>query len=115
MGNLALAQRVAITYSGVTHLELALFNPTFFEQMALIALIANGDIAKQIRSHFSSSNEMYETRMRKVRETFAKFLLDEDQKFGKVPDAQQYVVQPERSRPSSSPSCIKQSPMNRYR
>jgi cold shock CspA family protein/GTPase SAR1 family protein len=93
MGNLALAQRVAITYSGVTHLELALFNPTFFEQMALTALIANGDVAKQIRGHFSSSNEMDETRMRKVREAFAKFLLAEDEKFGTVPEAQQYIVQ----------------------
>lgn len=98
MGNLALAQKAAITYSGLTHLELALFNPTFFEQMALTALITNGDIAKQLRGHFTSSNEMYETRMRKVRETFAKFLLAEDEKFGRVPEAQQYLVQKQLSR-----------------
>jgi cold shock CspA family protein len=92
MGGLALAQRVAITHSGLTHLELALFNPTFFEQMALTALIANGDIAKQIRSHYVL-NDLFNLRMRRVRETFASFLIEEDEKFCRVPESAQYVVQ----------------------
>ena len=85
IGSLALAQRVAITHSGLTHLELALSNPTFFEQMALTALIANGEVAKQVRSHHMSS-EAFGIRIRKVRETFASFLIEEDQKFGRVPE-----------------------------
>jgi cold shock CspA family protein len=92
IGGLALAQRVAITHSGLTHLELALFNPVFFEQMALTALISNGDVAKQIRSHYVL-NDLFNMRMRKVRETFASFLIEEDGKFGRVPDSAQYVVQ----------------------
>lgn len=92
IGNLALAQRVAITHSGLTHLELALFNPVFFEQMALTALIANVDVARQIRSHYSL-NDMFNMRMRRVRETFASFLLQEDAKFCRVPEASQYAVQ----------------------
>src|SRR5262249_18512286 len=92
MGNLALAQRVAITHSGLTHLEMGLFNLTFFEQLALTALIANGDVAKQIRSQFSSSDTLSQ-RMRRVREIFATFLIKEDEKFGRVPDSAQYLVQ----------------------
>ncbi|WP_049820405.1 cold-shock protein [Bradyrhizobium japonicum] len=92
MGGLALAQRVAITYSGLTHLELALFNPVFFEQMALTALIANSDIAKQIRSHYLL-DDLFRMRMRRVRETFGTFLIDEDEKFCRIPAAEQYTVQ----------------------
>jgi CspA family cold shock protein len=80
------------THSGLTHLELALFNSVFFEQMALTALIANVDVARQIRSHYSL-NEMFNMRMRRVRETFASFLLQEDEKFCRVPEASQYAVQ----------------------
>ena len=92
IGGLALAQRIAITHSGLTHLEMALFNPTFFEQMALTALIANGEVANQIRSYYAS-NDVLNLRLRKVRERFATFLSEEDEKFGQVPDSGQYNVQ----------------------
>src|SRR5262249_20070483 len=87
-GNLALGQRVAITHSGLTHLEMALFNPTFFEQMALTALIANGEVARQIRSLYSS-HDLLNLRLRRVRERFAQFLFDEDETFGRIPDSTQ--------------------------
>ncbi|UTD29162.1 cold shock domain-containing protein [Bradyrhizobium sp. WD16] len=93
-GNLAPSQGAAITYSGLTHLELALYNPIYFEQMALTAIMANADIAKQIRGHAESS-EAIDVRMKKVRETFAAFLIDEDSKFGRVPESSQYKVQKE--------------------
>jgi cold shock CspA family protein len=92
IGTLALAQRVAITYSGLTHLEMALFNPTFFEQMALTSLISNGEVANQIRSSYASS-DILAVRLRRVREKFATFLSEEDETFGRVPDADQYNVQ----------------------
>ena len=92
IGGLALAQRVAITYSGLTHLEMALFNVTFFEQMALTSLIANAEVAKQIRSHYASG-EALNLRLRKVREIFATFLIGEDERYGRVPNSEQYNVQ----------------------
>jgi cold shock CspA family protein len=92
IGSLALAQRVAITHSGLTHLEMALFNPTFFEQMALTSLLANSEVAAQIRALYASSDAL-NLRLRKVRERFATFLTEEDEKFGRVPDADQYTVQ----------------------
>jgi cold shock CspA family protein len=94
IGNLALAQRVAITYSGLTHLEMALFNRTFFEQMALTSLMTNVEVANQIRSYYSSSDAL-NLRLRKVRERFATFLREEDEKFGRVPKSSQYNVQNE--------------------
>lgn len=89
---LALAQRVAINHSGLTHLELALFNPTFFGLMALTVLMTDPEVAKQIRSAYSS-NDSYGIRMRRVRETFASFLIAEDERFGRVPASEQYNVQ----------------------
>jgi cold shock CspA family protein len=92
IGSLASAQRVAISYSGITHLELALFNPIYFEQMALTALIANSEIAATLRASYNTS-ENFNRRLRKVRETFARFLIEEDQRFGRVPESEQYLVQ----------------------
>ena len=92
MGTLASGQRVAIYHSGLAHLELALFNRIFFEQLALTASISNPDVAKKIRDHFFSG-EPIEQRMRRVREEFANFLLQEDANFGRIPEAEQYDVQ----------------------
>src|SRR5579871_6700337 len=92
VGTLALAQRVAITYSGLTHLEMALFNQTFFEQMALTTLLANKDVADQIRALYASAEDST-VRLRRVPEKFAAFVLQEDEKFGRVPEATQYGVQ----------------------
>lgn len=90
--NLSVDQRVAIRHSGIAHLELALFNQTYFELMALTTLITNPEIAQQIRSHYLS-NESNATKMKLVRQTFASFLLDEDARFGRVPTSDQYRVQ----------------------
>jgi cold shock CspA family protein len=92
IGTLALAQTVAITHSGLAHLEMALFNLTFFEQMALTSLIANPEVARQIRSQYSSGDAL-KFRLRKVREIFATFLIEEDERFGRVPESAQYNVQ----------------------
>ncbi|OKO77130.1 cold shock domain-containing protein [Bradyrhizobium sp. NAS96.2] len=92
IGGLALAQRVAITHSGLTHLELALYNPVFFGELALTALMANADAAKQVRSIYEAP-EARTFKLRRVREAFASFLLEEDERFGRVPDSVQYRVQ----------------------
>ncbi|WP_316230534.1 hypothetical protein [Bradyrhizobium sp. SZCCHNR1051] len=92
IGGLSMAQRVAVTYSGLSHLELALFNTTFFGQMALITSVSDAEVANQIRSLHSAA-EAKTFRMKKVREVFALFLIAEDEKFGRLPDAPQYLVQ----------------------
>jgi cold shock CspA family protein len=91
-GSLASGQRIAITHSGLTHLELALFNPTFFEQIALTAQMANPDAAAQVRHLYVTAGDL-DWRLRKVRERFAGYLLQEDEAFGRVPTADQYKVQ----------------------
>ena len=65
IGGLALTQRVALTYSGLAHLEMALFNPTFFEQMALTSLISDAEVARQIRADYASADQI-SFRLRKV-------------------------------------------------
>ena len=70
-------QRVAITYGGLSHLELALHNPVFFEQMALTTRIVDGDCAAQIRGAYYS-NKSREARLEEVRKIFCQYLIDED-------------------------------------
>lgn len=91
-GTLAAAQKVAIGPSGLAHLELALFNPTFFEQMALTAMMTNSDTALRIRSLYLTSDSLV-SRLRKVREKFAAYLLAEDASFAQIPTGDQYVIQ----------------------
>jgi cold shock CspA family protein len=85
-------QRLAITYSGLAHLELALANPTYFEQMALTTRITNADVAAQIRGAFHE-NSPRQKRLENVRKLFAMYLADEDLRFGAVPDRVEFVVQ----------------------
>jgi len=92
IGGLGQAQRVAISHSGLAHLEMALFNITYFEQMALTTLVANSEAAAQIRSHYEATAPLKQ-RLRKVRETFARYLIEEDERFGRVPHSEQYNVQ----------------------
>lgn len=91
-GNLASAQKVAISFGGLAHLELAVFNTTFFEQMALTALMANPELALTIRSLYLSG-EAEPKRLRNVREKFAGYLLAEDRAFAQLPSGEQFNVQ----------------------
>ncbi len=89
---MSIEQRIAIRHSGIAHLELALFNQTYFELMALTTLITNSGIAEEIRLQYLS-NDPLPLKMKRVRQTFASFLLDEDAHFGRVPSSDQYAVQ----------------------
>jgi hypothetical protein len=62
-------QRVAITHSGLAQLELGLYNPVFFEQMALTTRIVNADVAARIRGAFLASKSL-DLRLEDVRKIF---------------------------------------------
>ncbi len=65
---------------------------TYFEQMAVTTLLSNPEVARRIRSCYLASDAPA-ARRKKVREIFANFLIEDDGKFGRVPEGDQYVVQ----------------------
>jgi len=85
-------QRLAITYSGLAHLELGLSSPTYFEQMALTSRTTNSEVAGQIRGAYLSTQAVAR-RLEIVRATFARYLTDEDARFGSVPVRHEFAVQ----------------------
>jgi cold shock CspA family protein len=85
-------QKLAITFSGLSHLELALFNSVFFEQMALTTRISDSDTALKIRSVAQSKVGMQE-RLEQVRGLFAAFLVREDERNITVPLSQEFQNQ----------------------
>ncbi len=85
-------QRVAITHSGLAHLELALFNPVYFEQMALTTSIVDGDITAQMRGAFRSTKPINE-RLEVVRAIFCRYLCDEDGRHSTVPERGEFEPQ----------------------
>jgi cold shock CspA family protein len=85
-------QRLAITFSGLAHLDLALSNPVYFEQMALTTRIVDADLAQQIKGAFYSSRSTNE-RMEEVRALFSKFLVEEDARHCSVPSAPEFAMQ----------------------
>lgn len=86
------SQRFAITHSGISHLNLALWNPVVFEQMALTTRIPDADTAAQIRGAFFA-NGSYNARLEKVRELFCHYLAQEDQGLCTVPTRTEYDSQ----------------------
>ena len=85
-------QRVAITHSSLTHVELGLFNPIFFEQMALTTRIVDADLAAQIRGVYNS-NKNINARLEDVREQFCSYLIAEDARNCSVPERPEYANQ----------------------
>ena len=73
-------QRLAITACGRIHLELAMANSVFFEQMALTTPISNPETAEQICGTYRSKSP-YRDRMDRVRSLFLKHLISEDQRY----------------------------------
>lgn len=85
-------QRVAITYSGLAHLELGLYNPVFFEQMALTTRIVDADVAARIRGAFHASR-LLSSRLEDVRKIFCAYLISEDAGNCNVPERPEYANQ----------------------
>ena len=87
-------QRLAITFSGVAHLRLGLYNPVFFEQLALTTRIADPEVTAQMRGVYFSSASLL-VKLERVRELFASYLASEDERLLKVPDRDEFRSQAE--------------------
>lgn len=90
--SLSSAVRLSITQRGVMHLNLAVFNSVFFEQLALTMRITDPEVAREMRKTVFSSAP-YSQQMGSLRAQFAHFLIKEDARFGVVPDAPQFNCQ----------------------
>lgn len=78
-------QQVAISFSGRRHIELATHNPVFFTQMALTTYVTDEDVARTIRTIYTSSGPFRE-RAKQINTQFADFLISEDRKYIKIPE-----------------------------
>ncbi|MGB8901945.1 MAG: cold shock domain-containing protein, partial [Methylocella sp.] len=85
-------QRVAITHSGLAHLELGMSNPVYFEQMALTTRIVDGDKAAQISGAYHDKKGV-DARMEEVRELFCSYLVGEDSRNCTVPQKPEFEMQ----------------------
>lgn len=85
-------QRFAITFSGSAHLDLGVFNPVFFEQLALTTKIGDPEAASQIRAAYNA-NKPWPARHEEVRALFAKYLCEEDLRHCSVPDRPEFLNQ----------------------
>jgi cold shock CspA family protein/energy-coupling factor transporter ATP-binding protein EcfA2 len=85
-------QRLAITHSGRAHLSFAMYNPVFFEQLALTTGIPDSDAASQVRGA-AASNAPARARYEQVRELFAAYICDEDQRHVHVPERNEFRSQ----------------------
>ncbi len=85
-------QRMAITHSGLVHVELGLFNPVFFEQMALTTRIVDADMAARVRGAYHASKSM-NARLEDIREEFCGYLTMEDERNCNVPRGAEYTTQ----------------------
>ena len=74
---------LAITYSGLTHIEMALSSRAYIEQMAITTRIANYDVVSEMNTEFRSQSQFAE-RMRKIVGIFARYLDEEDKKYVKI-------------------------------
>jgi cold shock CspA family protein len=84
--------RLSITHRGIMHLELAVFNSVFFEQLALTTRITDPEVAREMRRTIFSPAPLAK-QMGSLRAQFATFLIREDARFGTVPDASQFESQ----------------------
>lgn len=82
-------QRVAISESGALHLNMALFNSVYFEQMALTTRITNSDVSMEIRGAYSAKKAI-NARLEEVRRIFCLYLVEEDKRFCRVPETSAY-------------------------
>jgi cold shock CspA family protein/GTPase SAR1 family protein len=85
-------QRLAITFSGLAHLDLSIYNPVFFEQFALTTRLPDPEAAEEIRDAYLANGSLI-ARLERVRELFAAYLCDEDERHLKVPQREEFRSQ----------------------
>ena len=86
------SQKLAITYCGLAHVEMALFNAVYFEQMAMTTRMVDLELVGQIRG-ILFSNVAHSEKMKNVVRLFAQYLFDEDTKFVIVPEKEEFAEQ----------------------
>ena len=74
------SQKLAITYKGLAHYDLATRNSVYFYQMALTTGIADPEVVHNIKTHYRSGRPFRETTAY-VRKQFSDYLIREDEKF----------------------------------
>jgi len=85
-------QQIAVTHSGLAHLDLGMFNPVFFEQQALTTRIVDADVAAQIKGANRSTRSI-DGRLEDVRRLFSIYLADEDGRLCTVPETSEFKNQ----------------------
>jgi cold shock CspA family protein len=75
--------KLAITYSGLAHLEMALSSRAYIEQMAISTRIANYEVVNEMDSVFRSQSPLVE-RMSKIVGIFVHYLDEEDKKYVRI-------------------------------
>jgi cold shock CspA family protein/predicted type IV restriction endonuclease/energy-coupling factor transporter ATP-binding protein EcfA2 len=85
-------QQIAISQSGINHLEMGQFNPVYFEQMALTTRIPNSEIASSIRVAYKSQ-KILNVRLSEIRDIFCNYLIEEDSRHCRVPETKEYRQQ----------------------
>lgn len=73
-------QKLAITYKGLAHYDLATRNSVYFYQMALTTSIADPEVARNIRTQYKSSKPFGDITSH-VRKLFSDYLIHEDGRF----------------------------------
>ncbi|EPC6777308.1 type I restriction endonuclease [Escherichia coli O8:H30] len=73
-------QKIAITYKGLAHYDLATRNSVYFYQMALTTALSDPETANNIASYYKSNKPFGEITAY-VRKRFSEYLLFEDAKF----------------------------------
>ena len=84
-------QKVSITTSGKMHRELALYDPIFFSQMALVTGVRSADLASTLKS-LSRSGGSYNAKTKRLRREFLDYCVGQDARFIKVPQNNENYV-----------------------
>jgi energy-coupling factor transporter ATP-binding protein EcfA2 len=87
---LEMEQRVGITPNGVLHLEIALTDNVYIEQMALVTPVRFAQTAQDIRAAFQLLGAATRERYQQVRNLFLRYCLEQDRTFLHVPDDTTY-------------------------
>ena len=84
--------KLAITYSGLAHLEMAISSRAYIEQMAISTRIANYEVVNEMESVFRSPSPLAE-RMSKIVALFVRYLDEEDRKYVRIGAGPELVEQ----------------------
>ena len=89
------SQKLAITYKGLAHYDLATKNSVYFYQMAITTGIADPEIVYQIKNFYKSKRSFSDITS-SIRKKFSEYLMHEDSKYlNSSPNKEQFECQSE--------------------